>query len=212
MLGAHSHVPWAAGALAPAAPRGAHPPWHPRAPGLPRDPPTCLTASAPSSNLARRPSRPLQGEILPGFLYLGDRMTAGEADRLNLLGVTHVLNVTQDIPNFYENKDVGDSERRLTYKRCAVKDRIDANIGEHFSGACDFITRARWAPHHQAPQAAGGRRPMDVTRAPQGGGVLLFSSLRVETPSPFPHPRCAGKAVAACWYTAVPACHGRRRL
>lgn len=84
-----------------------------------------------------------KGEILPGFLYLGDRMTAGESDRLNSLGITHVLNVTQDIPNFYENKDVGLSERRLTYKRCALKDRIDANIAEHFTGACDFINRAR---------------------------------------------------------------------
>lgn len=84
-----------------------------------------------------------KGEILAGFLYLGDRMTAGESDRLNLLGITHVLNMTHDVANFYEGKDVGSSERRLSYMRCALKDRIDADIGQHFPGACDFISRAR---------------------------------------------------------------------
>jgi hypothetical protein len=137
-------------------------------------------------------TRAEQGEILPGFLYLGDRLTAGEADRLNALGITHVLNVTLDIPNFYEGKDVGKSERRLTYKRCGLKDRIDADIAEHFDGACDFITQARCAPlrarpparrshalctsrHQPPPRAAPAHRvaPRRTTRRESGGRVLV---------------------------------------
>mmetsp|Transcript_4020 Transcript_4020/g.13490 ORF Transcript_4020/g.13490 Transcript_4020/m.13490 type:complete len:247 (-) Transcript_4020:106-846(-) len=84
-----------------------------------------------------------KGEIVPGFLYLSDRMTAGDADRLNSLGVTHVVNVSTDIPNFFEGKDVGGQHRRITYKRCALKDRIDADVGAHFDAACAFIEDAR---------------------------------------------------------------------
>jgi len=114
----------------------------------------CLSSRSPrigglSLELGSSPRGPTafedswKGEILADFLFLGDRMTAGDSDRLNALGITHVLNVTQDIPNFYDNKDVGSSERRLTYKRLSIKDRIDADMSEHFAGACDFVNRAR---------------------------------------------------------------------
>ena len=37
-----------------------------------------------------------KGEILPDFLFLGDRVTASDMDRLTTLEVTHVLNATED--------------------------------------------------------------------------------------------------------------------
>ena len=36
-----------------------------------------------------------KGEIIPDFLYIGDRLTAGDSDRLKVLGITHV--VTQPV-------------------------------------------------------------------------------------------------------------------
>ncbi|KAJ1619291.1 hypothetical protein T492DRAFT_1086653 [Pavlovales sp. CCMP2436] len=76
----------------------------------------CLSSRSPrigglSLELGSSPRGPTafedswKGEILADFLFLGDRMTAGDSDRLNALGITHVLNVTQDIPNFYDIKD-----------------------------------------------------------------------------------------------------------
>lgn len=152
---------------------------------------------------ASRTRARVQGEILPGFLYLGDRMTAGESDRLNSLGITHILNVTQDIPNFYENKDVGTSERRLTYKRCALKDRIDANIAEHFSGACDFINRARC--DRAANRRADARRPC-ARRAPRAQSSCAAPVARARCARTA---RRAGKAGVACSCIAALGCRAR---
>lgn len=120
-----------------------------------------------------------QGEIIPQFLYLSDRMTAGDADRLNSIGVTHVLNVSTDIPNFYEGRDVGQSARRIVYKRCALKDRIDADIGCFFEAACAFIEDARCAALGQGSSAPRARAraeqgpSLPPARRVNGGRVLV---------------------------------------
>jgi len=61
-----------------------------------------------------------RGEILDGFLFLGDRVTASDSDRLGALGITHILNATDDISNFYSGSP------HLHYHRCPVKDRSES--------------------------------------------------------------------------------------
>lgn len=61
-----------------------------------------------------------RGEILPHFLYLGDRVTASDPDRLRSLGITHIINATEDISNFFSGSS------SLHYHRCPIKDRSDA--------------------------------------------------------------------------------------
>ena len=41
--------------------------------------------------------------VLP-FLYLGNREDARDYDALKTVGVTHILNVTKDMPNYFEKK------------------------------------------------------------------------------------------------------------
>ena len=51
-----------------------------------------------------------KGEILDGFLFLGDRVTASDADRLETLRITHVLNATEDVSNFFEGAEAVPAE------------------------------------------------------------------------------------------------------
>lgn len=83
-----------------------------------------------------------KGEILPNFLYLGDRVTASDLDRLKALGITHVLNATEDVSNFFETE--GESTR-LTYLRCPIKDRSDAaaEMARHFDSCISFLDSCR---------------------------------------------------------------------
>ena len=87
-----------------------------------------------------------KGEILPGFLFLGDRVTASDMDRLTTLEVTHILNATEDVSNFFEGTS------HLKYMRCPIKDRSEAasDIATHFDACVDFINDAR---------ASNGARP-----------------------------------------------------
>lgn len=80
-----------------------------------------------------------KGEILPGFLFLGDRVTASDMDRLTTLEVTHILNATEDVSNFFEGSS------HLKYMRCPIKDRSEAaaDIALHFDACVDFINSAR---------------------------------------------------------------------
>jgi len=82
-----------------------------------------------------------KGEILPDFLFLGDRVTASDMDRLTTLEVTHVLNATEDVSNFFEGSS------HLSYLRCPIKDRSDAaaEMAAHFPAAVEFINSAREA-------------------------------------------------------------------
>jgi hypothetical protein len=41
-------------------------------------------------------------EILTGRMFLGDQFHAQDVDVLKQLGVTHVLNATDMLPNFFE--------------------------------------------------------------------------------------------------------------
>jgi predicted protein tyrosine phosphatase len=85
-----------------------------------------------------------KGEILENFLFLGDRVTASDMDRLTTLQITHIVNATEDVSNFFENCG------HLQYLRCAIKDRSEAasEIAQHFPKCVEFINGCR---------ASGGR-------------------------------------------------------
>ena len=96
-----------------------------------------------------------KGEILDGFLFLGDRVTASDADRLETLRITHVLNATEDVSNFFEGAEA--MPAGLRYHRCPVKDRSDAaaEMREHFPACVEFLDGC----------AAGGGRALVHCRA-----------------------------------------------
>jgi len=85
-----------------------------------------------------------KGEILPGFLFLGDRVTASDSDRLEALQITHILNATEDVSNFFEGTS------HFCYMRCPIKDRSDAAgaIAGYFPQCVEFLNACR---------AGGGR-------------------------------------------------------
>ena len=82
-----------------------------------------------------------KGEILPGFLFLGDRcakrlcipcqpalgnvtpwrgaalsVTASDMDRLTTLEVTHIVNATEDVANFFEGSSAAQSKSSAKVK------------------------------------------------------------------------------------------------
>ncbi len=81
-----------------------------------------------------------KGEILPDFLYLGDRVTASDRDRLRALKITHVLNATEDVSNFFEAETAS-----LQYMRCSIVDQSSAAREMHgqIDGCCAFLDACR---------------------------------------------------------------------
>ncbi len=71
--------------------------------------------------------------VLP-WLLLGRKETSQNMPLLLKLGVTHILNVTHDLPNRFNN--------HFVYQRISVKDNSDADIGSKFSTAISFMKRA----------------------------------------------------------------------
>ena len=82
-------------------------------------------------------------------------MTASDADRLETLRITHVLNATEDVSNFFEGAEAVPAG--LRYHRCPVKDRSDAaaEMREHFPACVEFLDGC----------AAGGGRALVHCRA-----------------------------------------------
>ena len=75
-------------------------------------------------------------QILP-FLYIGNERDAASKERLQEVGITHVLNVTSHLPlNF-------DGDECLTYCRLAASDSAHQNLTQYFDDAFKFIDEAR---------------------------------------------------------------------
>eukprot|EP00906_Rhabdomonas_costata_P000081 RCo000112 len=70
--------------------------------------------------------------ILEGKLYLGNRAAAVDLPLLQSLGVTHVVNAAEELPNFYPDDFV--------YYNCHLKDDLTETID--FDGALGFIQGA----------------------------------------------------------------------
>jgi dual specificity MAP kinase phosphatase len=70
-------------------------------------------------------------EILP-YLFIGNQRDAANKERLNKLGITHVLNVTSHLPLHFEDEGI-------TYKRLPATDSGSQNLKQYFSEAINFI-------------------------------------------------------------------------
>lgn len=88
------------------------------------------TVSGPIMDGMKYPS-----EIFEDCLYLGDAKTAKDERVLQSLGITHILNVTDNVPNYFE----GDSNFKLEYSNIEIEDLEDAPINMSFEQAFNFI-------------------------------------------------------------------------
>lgn len=82
--------------------------------------------------VARASARPLR--LLPG-LYLGDAVAASSAHTLRHLGVTHVVNATEDLLP-------PDEALRVRFLRCPLRDVEEEDVLPHCATAADFIDAA----------------------------------------------------------------------
>lgn len=71
-------------------------------------------------------------EILP-YLYLGSEIHSSQKELLQRLGITAIVNVSRNIPNFFEEA--------FHYKSIPVDDTYTADIGRWFEEAAAFIGR-----------------------------------------------------------------------
>ncbi|KAH7731042.1 LIP-1 protein [Aphelenchoides avenae] len=85
---------------------------------------------------ARRPSVTFPAHIMP-HLYLGNDETAKNKNILNGCGIRYILNVTTDLPNYFED------DSRLHYLRIPVDDSSSHNLSQYFGDAIAFIEKAR---------------------------------------------------------------------
>lgn len=74
-------------------------------------------------------------EILP-FLYLGNERDASNLQRLRELNITHILNITSNIPKYFENQGI-------KYKRLAASDSGCQNLKQYFEEAVQFIGKCQ---------------------------------------------------------------------
>ena len=71
-------------------------------------------------------------EIIP-HLFLGNKKDSADRVILESHKITHILNVTHDLPNEYEN------ERVFKYMKLPVQDDCDGNLFDLFPQAFNFI-------------------------------------------------------------------------
>jgi dual specificity MAP kinase phosphatase len=76
-------------------------------------------------------------EILP-YLLIGNQRDAANRERLTELGVTHILNVTSQLPLHFESDGIA-------CKRLAASDSGSQNLKQYFAEAIEFIDDAREA-------------------------------------------------------------------
>ncbi|KAL3090928.1 hypothetical protein niasHS_007303 [Heterodera schachtii] len=83
-----------------------------------------------------RPSKLFPVHILP-LLFLGNDETAKSREKIEQNSIRYVINVTSDLPNYFEDDD------RFVYMRIPVDDNCSHNLARFFPEAISFIERAR---------------------------------------------------------------------
>ena len=73
--------------------------------------------------------RSIMDKILPG-LYLGNDIVAQDIDLLKENNITHILNLTTNIPNRFEH---------IVYKKIIMLDIASQNIRQYFEESFEFI-------------------------------------------------------------------------
>ena len=71
-------------------------------------------------------------------MYLGDHIHAQDKTILQNLKVTHILNVSNNIPNYFED----DADVNIEYLRINIEDNSSVPIKLFFSVAYQFIEAA----------------------------------------------------------------------
>ena len=71
-------------------------------------------------------------EIIPQ-LYLGNKTDSSVLELLQKAHITHILNVTHDLPNLFEDQDT------FEYLKLPVQDNWDGNVMDLFPKAFSFI-------------------------------------------------------------------------
>jgi protein-tyrosine phosphatase len=84
-------------------------------------------------------------EILDRRLYLGDKSHAQSSIVLHNLGITHILNVTNCVPNKFEDS----KDHDIIYQKINIEDKDDVPINLSFSLASDFIDGGISPKKHQ---------------------------------------------------------------
>jgi protein-tyrosine phosphatase len=78
-------------------------------------------------------------QVFGEWYFLGSAKDAKNLDALRSHGITHVLNVSDDVPNYYE-----DTQRNIAYRKLNVKDfGSDSGIARVFPDAFQFIISAK---------------------------------------------------------------------
>ena len=107
-------------------------------------PPSSASSSSASSPFPQQ-SQPLFDDrisIIPfpntsnQVIYLSGDSGANDFAKLSELGITHILNVSDCIPNYYE------STASITYMRIPIADCSSVIIKDYFPAVFDFITSA----------------------------------------------------------------------
>jgi predicted protein tyrosine phosphatase len=80
-------------------------------------------------------SKGYPSEIIDRRLYLGDATHAGNETIMHNLGITHILNVSNNIPNTFEDSKT----LQITYQKINIEDSCDVPIELSFNLAYDFI-------------------------------------------------------------------------
>lgn len=73
--------------------------------------------------------------VLP-FLYLGNQRDAADLSVLRALRITHVLNVTPDVPGYHQ-------PQHILYRQLPATDSGQQNLKQYFEDAFNFIEEAR---------------------------------------------------------------------
>lgn len=81
-------------------------------------------------------------EIFEDCLYLGNASTCKDEGIIQTLGITHILNISDNIPNYFEDDD----HFKLKYENIYIEDVEDAPIMTAFKQAYEFIDQALFTP------------------------------------------------------------------
>eukprot|EP00049_Salpingoeca_infusionum_P007413 m.120424 g.120424 ORF g.120424 m.120424 type:complete len:424 (-) comp13688_c0_seq3:271-1542(-) len=88
-----------------------------------------------TASLERRLTLPMS--CIMENLYLGAARDAESLETLRANNITHVLNLTRDVPNFFASK------QNISYQQIPIEDGFQQNIPQYFSLAFEFIDMAR---------------------------------------------------------------------
>ena len=92
----------------------------------------CGSDAKPSAGVYSARGYVAPTEIEPG-LFLGCQSDASNADLLDRLKIKYILNVSEDLPNTFEN------DASFSYKRIPITDHWSQDLSQFFPEAIAFI-------------------------------------------------------------------------